>query len=180
MVTYSEGIEYVLGLYSSDLPRYSRTIETGYECIQIRYPGYRGAGDYQLNYDNHPPTHQDVCKYLYELVRTSTESYTDIVMLLNDLYDNGTEILGQYLLMNVNEDLLITLLFWITLQDEINFPQDDGYEGRKMPFCRYFEAIYCAEFNSSFTIDDVLNRCNNKGYRPKLYNNLNNVPSFYR
>lgn len=176
---YSEGIEYMLSLCSDNLPRYSKTIETNYADLIIKYPGYRGKGDYQVNYNDNPPSHQDICKYLYDLVKDSTESYSDIYNLLSDLYDNGTDVLGQYLLMNTDADFLITLLFWMTLQDEINFPQP-RYQGRRMPFSRYFEAIYCAKFeNCSYTLNDVMRRCNNKGIGIPSPYPIKDKPFFY-
>lgn len=178
-MTYSEGTKYMLSLYTDDMPQHSRTIETDYDCLTIKYPGYRGKGDYQVNYDNNPPSHQDICKYLYDLVKDSTESYRDIFMLLSDLYDNGTDILGQYLLMNTDADFLITLLFWMTLQDEINFPQP-RCQGRRMPFSRYFEAIHCAAFEDcSYTLSDVMRRCNNKGRGTPSPYPIKDKPSFY-
>ncbi len=178
-MTYDEGTEYMQSLYSDNLARYSKTIETDYTCLTIKYPGYRGEGDYQVNYNDNPPTHQEICKYLYGLVNNSTESYSDIFNLLSDLYDNGTDILGQYLLIHTDADFLITLLFWMTLQDEINFPQP-RFQGRCMPFSRYFEAIYCAEFEDcTYTLNDVLRRCNNKGMGTPLPYPIKNKPSFY-
>lgn len=178
-MTYSEGTKYMLSLYTDDLLQHSKTIETDYDCLTIKYPGYRGKGDYQVNYDNNPPSHQDVCKYLYDLVKGSTESYRDIFMLLSDLYDNGTDILGQYLLMNTDADFLITFLFWMTLQDEINFPQP-RCQGRRMPFSRYFEAIHCAAFGDcSYTLSDVMIRCNNKGMGAPSPYPMKDKPSFY-
>ena len=41
---------------------------------------------------------------------------------------------------------LYTAIGWIALQEDINYPQKRGYEGRKMPFSRYLEAVqYAAE-----------------------------------
>ncbi len=36
---------------------------------------------------------------------------------------------------------LYTGIVWIALQEEINYPHELGYEGRKMPFYRYIEAV---------------------------------------
>ena len=66
----------------------------------------------------------------------------------------------------------------MTLQDEINFPQPRSQE-RRMPFSRYFEAIYCAAFNDApYTIENVMQRCNNIGMVPRPYK-LKNTPEFY-
>ena len=104
--------------------------------------------------------------------------YTKISRLLEDVYQNGTNCIGNYNLQNYDADYLINLIFWMTLQDEINYPQPRK-SGRKMPFCRYFEAIYCANFQANFSINNVIVRCNNRGYIPNLYNNLINLVNFY-
>ena len=39
---------------------------------------------------------------------------------------------------------LVAVIKWIALQEDINYPMP-RYEGRRMPFARYLEAIYCAE-----------------------------------
>jgi hypothetical protein len=41
-------------------------------------------------------------------------------------------------------DELVALIKWISLQEDINYPIPN-YQGRRMPFARYWEAIYCAE-----------------------------------
>ena len=91
-MTYEEGIQYMVNLCSGETTRYSKTIKTDYDCLYIKYPGYKEIGDYQVNYDNHPPRHQEVCKMLYDLVRSSKYSYNQLFDLLSDLYKNGTNI----------------------------------------------------------------------------------------
>lgn len=179
-MTYPEGIALMTGLYSKTLQQHSRIKDTGYDSLHIKYPGYRGPGDYQVNLRGKAPTHQEICRYLHNIVKNKTEKYTEIRMLLEDVYRNGTTVLDRHTLRKTDANFLITLIFWMTLQDEINYPQPKGYQGARMPFCRYFEAIYCAEYNAHFSIDDVCQRCDNRGYRPSLYTGLADVPQFYR
>lgn len=40
---------------------------------------------------------------------------------------------------------LTPVIKWIALQEDINYPIPQGFEGRKMPFRRYLEAIHQAE-----------------------------------
>lgn len=55
-----------------------------------------------------------------------------------------------------------------------------GYKGINLPFSRYFEVIYASQRGATFTIKDVLLRCNNHGRTaPKLYT-IPNTPSFYK
>ncbi len=119
-----------------------------------------------------------ISKQFYNYIMQNPNEYTKISRLLEDVYQNGTNCIGNYNLQNYDADYLINLIFWMTLQDEINYPQPRK-SGRKMPFCRYFEAIYCANFQANFSINNVIVRCNNRGYIPNLYNNLINLVNFY-
>lgn len=99
-----------------------------------------------------------------------------MVSLLDDIYQNGTNIdISKYSYSETER--LAALIYWITLQDEINYPQP-RYNGRRMPFCRYFEAVYCAK-NNDFTLEDVCKRCNNRRHVPALYS-ISKAPSFYK
>lgn len=40
---------------------------------------------------------------------------------------------------------LASVIKWIALQEDINYPMSQGYEGRRMPFSRYLEAVHQAE-----------------------------------
>jgi hypothetical protein len=71
------------------------------------------------------------------------------------------------------------LIYWITLQEEINYPQPE-YAGRKLPYQRYYEAILAKLGKCRF--EDVIRRTNNHGTgKPKLFTNITNVriPLFY-
>ena len=58
-------------------------------------------------------------------------------------------------------DLTIEELFysmkWIVLQEDINYPVANNFEGRKMPFARYMEAIHITQSNSH-TLEEVIAR----------------------
>jgi len=72
------------------------------------------------------------------------------------------------------------LIFWITLQEEINYPQSHGYAGRKPPFQKFYEAASAKLGHVQF--QNLLNRAEDKGTgRPALFN-LPNIkyPSFYQ
>lgn len=71
-------------------------------------------------------------------------------------------------------DLTLRELFlslkWIILQEDINYPMEKGFEGRKMAVNRYLEAIYAAK-NPDRTIEEVIERCLTHG-RPKPWHEL--------
>ncbi len=66
---------------------------------------------------------------------------------------------------------LTYLIKWITLQEDLNYPISEGYQGRKMSFYRYIEAIYCIN-NSEHSLKDVFKRVIRHHSRPKLWDNI--------
>lgn len=52
---------------------------------------------------------------------------------------------------------LLKCLKWIVLQEDINYPIAQNYEGRKMPFSRYLETIFITQ-NSSHDLEEVISR----------------------
>lgn len=69
---------------------------------------------------------------------------------------------------------------WIVLQEDINYPIKEGYQGRKMSFYRYLEAIYCqymdyaAAYNNRHSIEEVIERIYAK-YKSKLWKDANEI-----
>jgi hypothetical protein len=47
---------------------------------------------------------------------------------------------------------------WIALQEDINYPPRRGFQGRRMPFARYHEAVLCAEGRTPHHITEVVRR----------------------
>ena len=168
---YSEGIDFMRNLY--------RNNQTGkfeaYQNIIVNYPGRKKAGDYRLEIVNEKvPTHGEICQLLHNLIKRGHCTYERIYALLERTYNQGTKELDTDEYMNY----LQHLIYWVTLQEEINYPRRAGYAGINLPFCRFFEAIYCTR-NEDFTIDTVIRRCNNHGKsRPELYK-ISNAPGYY-
>jgi hypothetical protein len=50
------------------------------------------------------------------------------------------------------------LIKWIALQEDINYPPRHGYQGRRMTFARYHEAVLCAEGHTEHHITEVVRR----------------------
>jgi hypothetical protein len=66
------------------------------------------------------------------------------------------------------EELFISI-FWIVLQEDFNYPMP-RYQGRKMPFSRYLEALYC--FESDHKLDEVITRALVEGYPPNQWRDM--------
>lgn len=54
------------------------------------------------------------------------------------------------------EELLASIK-WIVLQEDINYPISNNYEGRKMPFARYLETVFITQ-NNSHRLEEVISR----------------------
>lgn len=68
---------------------------------------------------------------------------------------------------------------WTTLQEEINYPQSSGrYEGRRMSFKRYAEAVLSTRADSEVSLDYVMKRADywKNATAPIAFPN---PPSFY-
>lgn len=167
---YSEGIKKILNL-SPTPGNFSP-----YSGITITYPGKKGLKDYVLNVEGgQRPTYSNLSKNLYDLVTNNNYKFEELKSLLSDIYSNGTN--TEY--NDLGLKYLQNLIYWTTLQEEINYPRKNGFSGINLPFCRLFEAIYSTKKESQFSIIEVQNRCNNYGQpKPTLYN-IAYSPDFY-
>lgn len=52
---------------------------------------------------------------------------------------------------------LLASIKWIVLQEDINYPIAQGYEGRKMPLARYIEAIFATQ-QDTHQLGEVISR----------------------
>ncbi len=71
-------------------------------------------------------------------------------------------------------DLTLEELFcslkWIVLQEDINYPMEKGFEGRKMSLARYLETIFITE-NQRYTLENVISRALSHS-RPVLWTEM--------
>ena len=176
-MNYIEGINYMKNLCKNGKGVLSP--EDSYPELKIHYPGYKKHGDYRMEIEgnNYVPKHTDVCICLYNMLKKNQCDFVELKKLLIDIYENGTNVCAEnYKIPKVKK--IVSIIYWITLQDEINYPQPK-YKGRRMPFSRYFEAILCTQKEYEyFTLENVLERCNNRGTIPTLYN-ITDAPNFY-
>lgn len=172
---YSEGIEHMQNLVANGqhgnfcpLPSFPE--------LKIYYPGYKRNGDYRMEVCNRAIPHKEICCCLYE---NSSNSYEAYVRFLEAIYQNGTSIdLSQHSSI-ANAEILMYIIFWASLQEEINYPQPQ-FNGRRLPFCRYFEAVFAANYGG-ITLETICERCNHHGSSvPQLINTGFNLrPTFY-
>ena len=128
--------------------------------LRIDYPGYKQKGDYRLSRNGIAPTHVNIVNGIYNMV--TLNNFSDIKDSLGDLYINGLNSTNTFFSIEQKE-----LIYWITLQEEINYPQP-RYAGRKLPYQRFFEGALAKL--GYLTINDVHSRTNNHGgRRPILF-----------
>lgn len=169
-MNYNEGVQHMLDL-KNEKGSFNPIPE-----ITIFYPGFKKPGDYRLEFNNGKvPKYADICLQLYNLATENYFSFKEMIDFLNDIYNNGTNTTYK----NHELENLKHLVYWITLQEEINYPRNKGYAGINLAFCRFFEAVYASKDTNTITIDDVIDRCNNHGKKkPNLYP-IKDKPNFY-
>lgn len=167
---YPEGVQHMKHLYAK-LGQGQKSFFTIGDLV-INYPGYKENGDYQLTINGTAPKHTDIVSKFYNA--TNLQNSNEIIAFLDDVYINGLNTTST-----VFTRTFVEKIYWITLQEEINYPQP-RCKGRKLPFQRFYEGIL-AKISPRLTLNTVLERTNNHGYRaPALFNIRNYpIPSFY-
>lgn len=149
--------------------------------LEIQYPGRKRVGDYKAIIAGKMLSHSEMCIVVATYVLNGNMSYEESVRFLEDVYENGTDNAE----IDPERQYLKTILFWTTLQEEINYPQTEMsktknkyYLGRRMSFNLYAEAVAAAAGNDNITLADVMKRASSKSELRALP--IANAPSYYR
>ncbi len=181
--TPSEAMECILK-FRSQLPdktptHYNRIVIN--PRIDLWLPGKLDKeykGDYLLTWDGEPPKHSDVGWALINIVNSIDEPkravYLTWMKLLEDAYENGTKNISSY--TDEKQRFALQLLFWLTLQEDINKPYQMG---KLRPFCRYAEALSTTQEGFGHTYEEVQQRMYDYCSKPLDEWELPYVPSFY-
>lgn len=158
-MNYEEGILHMLERYDSlEDKKLKANFQVG--DLTITYPGYKKKGDYRLSKNGAAPTHVQIVNSVYNL--TTPDNFNQIKQALNWLYNSGLKCELTFF-SNAGKELI----YWITLQEEINYPQSDGFAGRKLCFQRYYEGALAKL--GYIDLEQVHLRTNNhSGPRPAL------------
>lgn len=145
-----------------------------YGEFTVSYPGYKEDGDYRLSYtkDNTAPKHTDVIDLIENIC--NHENRETIVDDLEKIYTHGLR--ADTTIIDGN---LKTKIYWISLQEDINYPRP-RYQGIRLPLQRFFEAtLLCLDMINK---DDPYTRTNNHGKNTPPLLNLGKlrVPTFYK
>lgn len=169
---YDEGLEYMQKLCAQAENKgiYSNSFTTG--DFTIEYPGRKLGGDYRMLHKSKLYTHADVVNAVHK--HTTAENHEQVITALDSIYQNGLRCEMDYF-----KPATKTLLYWITLQEEINYPRKNNKAGIKLPFQRFYEAVLAKL--KYVDLQTVINRTNNHGKAiPELFH-IKHVkkPSFY-
>lgn len=153
--------------------------------LSISYPGNRNTRirglDYLLKLNGNSITHNQIAKCFRNLAEQIPA--TTLIDLIINIYNHGQEVNINHLPhininignMNLSWYGFKELIFFIVIQENFNFPQPYCW-GMKMPFIRYIEAIFSANFPNKLNLAE-LNRRIDSGTRnliqdmPEIYSN---------
>lgn len=182
----------IIELNGNNLKSYDKVLRTYSDSTQlgIKYPGYKTSArrcDYcvYLRDDGgeHPISHVEIMKDLYN--KTSMQNYPYMKRYIEEVATIGREVNMPASLFHTFErgysfEKLTDLMFYIAIQEDINYP-DAKYQGRKMCFYRYLEAVYC-KVNDNHKIEEAIAKANAHGYIPRnwydvgeLYSNVSKI-----
>lgn len=161
-----------------------------YKKLAIRYPGYKTTRTkcdycvYLVDYEGEKPiSHTEIMNDLYH--KTTEGNYNDVINYVENVASVGLEINEQdYMDIDFSNGFdfkeLTGLMFYIAIQEDINYPEQ-RYQGRKMCFYRYLEAVYCKVHNNH-NLYEAVEKANARGYIPSnwndvgtLYNNVSRI-----
>lgn len=179
-MNYENGVEYMVRMCKEVWEEKKTYRFNPINNLEIQYPGKKRVGDYKAIIAGKMLSHSEMCIVVATYVLNRNMSYEEAVRFLEDVYENGTDNAE----IDPERQYLKTILFWTTLQEEINYPQTEKnkankyYLGRRMSFNLYAEAIAAAAGNDNITLADVMNRASRKSGLRALP--IANAPSYYR
>lgn len=171
-MTYPEGVRKMKKLAEELKQKGELTGSFVFGSLLITYPGYKEQGDYKLTENGTAPKHTDIIQEIFN--QTTAENMDSIIRYLDDVYHNGLNARPSVFSQSFTEKL-----FWITLQEEINYPQPLK-SGRRLPFQRFYEAALCKM--GLIQMEALIARTNNHGKQkpPLLDVKQYRRPSFYQ
>lgn len=158
--------------------------------LVLLYPGrIPNRGDYRLEFHNQALSHTDMVRAVYEC--TLNGHGENITAFLVEIYYKGLNAQPNYDFYitianhHLNMDQFKQLVYWLILQEDINYPRP-RFMGVRMPILRYIEGAVAAAQPNLLSLERVFRRTNNHGgpppaafqhqaLYPYLSNNLNQI-----
>ena len=139
--TYQQGKKEIIDLCSQVVKGTKKTINVS-DTVRITYPGGKGENDYVADVYGHCLSHKEMCLKIFIYITEKMISCKEMQHILEEIYDKG------YVRDTSDTDLIRELkkqIFWLTLQEDINYPIENGKLGHKHPLFRYAEAFIAAQ-----------------------------------
>ena len=180
-----------LDRYKTNLKKYCKILVkySDTKALAIRFPGYKTTKNrtdycvYLVEETNEKPiSHIEIMCDLYN--KTTKDNYEVVKKYIEEIAIRGRDISkSEYSQIDFgigfDFDVLTDLMFYIAIQEDINYP-DARYQGRKMCFKRYLEAIYC-KVNGKYILQNAIDRAQAR-YIPQdwkdagdLYQKVNSI-----
>ena len=164
-------------IYYQELETYSDRTK-----LAIRYPGYKTTKtkcDYCVylvdRRGEHPISHVEIMNDLYG--KTTIQNFNNMKKYIEDVARVGRKViinreLEETIEIGFSFEQLTDLMFYIGIQEDINYPER-YYQGRKMCFFRYLEAIYCKIY-TNHTLKEAVSRAK-ASFIPKNWNDVGDL-----
>ncbi len=147
-LSYKDGKDMMMRLYAyyreinAEKPEISKIIVRPSNSVEITSPGKKRFGDYRVTIEGQCITHKDMCDKIYSYIIYNTIYCADMKQILEEMYTCG------YVANPIDTDFIREFkkqIFWLTLQEDINYPIEERKLGRKHPLFRYAEAFIAAQ-----------------------------------
>ncbi len=142
--------------------------------LVLEYPGNlqrQVRGDYRLSLDGYHPSHAEMVQAIHDYCQQD-ERYADCMhRALRGLSTEGLDninLLDFPFLINhrfLDGSQFNTLLYWLILQEDINYPRN-RYMGVRMPLTRYVEAVISARHPGLLPLNVVVANATRRYGRP--------------
>lgn len=163
-----------------------RPCEHVLESLTLNFPGMKPSPyDYRLELDGKALTHKDIVYTIYNFIARDPSSLFDnsefITDFLENIFKQGLNFRPKH---QCNIDVMMEndrgsvfrtltveefkhLIYWLVLQEDINYPRSKGYFGVKLPFYRYIEAAIAANHPDLLTLEEVIENTDFEGRTPQ-------------
>jgi hypothetical protein len=165
-IVYDYRVDIVTSQIKTSLSHANIIVDIYNKCLQgfdhqlMKQLLIRSASEGQFNIDQYFQVKSYSCCTVDQYILQSTQ---DAHRALGKTYNSTA---NEF---DLTFDELLSSIFWIVLQEDINYPMPK-YQGRKMPFSRYLEALHC--FESNHTLKEVINRALVEGYSPQDWSDM--------
>lgn len=138
--------------------------------LVLEYPGNRSGravGDYRLSLDGYHPSHAEMVQAIHDYCLQDERNADSMLHALRGISIEGLDNINLLDSPFLIKDRVLdgpefnTLLYWLILQEDINYPRN-RYMGVRMPLIRYVEAIISARHPELISLNVVITRASER------------------